>query len=393
MSAYKYHTEPRTGRAVLGNKTTNAKARTNQTLHGKTPAVHELDKSQVRPTTVSRPKLLAPKAESSKLQILLDNSDPLSDDVDTNSPPPPELPYESDVFPAGVLKFDAIRPENRMTGYYDYYHNRRDENGMTRVDREMRAMQERRFREADARIRKDLDETEWDLGLDSPKKKLVPLPDAVDQKATRSATTATKASSTLTSRRAASALGMASKPSTTLQRRPLSVKSTAPSTAPKLPSFMQPTKAKQTATATTSTGALAPRPKVPSAATTSVGVAASRSTLGYNKGRNASSALHVRSRSVVPSPALARPMITASQVSHTTITSASFARDNVETKPDFVSIFDISPPEDGAAEAEVGEDAAFGGSSGDDGLFGTDDAAAMLSAGEEDDNFQLKLDL
>lgn len=395
MSAYQYHTEPRTGRAVLGNKTTNAKARTHQTLNGKAPAVHELERSQVRPTTVSRPKPLAPKAESSKLQILLDHSDPLSDEVDTNSAPPPELPYESDVFPAGVLTFDAIRPENRMKGYYDYYHNRRDENGMTRLDREMRAMQEKRFREADARIRKDLDETEWDLGLDSPKKKLVPLPDAVDKKVARSVTAASKAPSTLTSRRAASALGMAPKSSTTLQRKPLSGRPAAPSTEPKLPSFMQPTKAKQTA-ATASTSTFATRPKAPSPATTNAGVAASRSTLGYNKGRNASSALHVRSRSeVVPSPALARPITTASEASDATITPSSCARDTaVQTKPEFVSIFDTSPPGDEAAEPEDGGDAALFGYVGDGAIFGTDDAVDKLAAGEEEeDDFRLELDL
>ncbi|KAF3760274.1 hypothetical protein M406DRAFT_65435 [Cryphonectria parasitica EP155] len=294
MTTHTIYSEPRTGRAVLGNKTTNAKAAISKTINGKTPAVREIEKSQVRPTTAARPKSHAPKSESSKLQILLDNSDPLSDEVDTNPPPPPEQPYVSDVFPAGVLTFDAIRPENRLKGYYDYYHNRRDENGRTRVDREMKAAQEKRFREADARIRKDLADATWDLALDSPRK----------------------------------------------IRKPLLARPTASATA-KVPSYMQPTKARQPAV----NPALTFYPRAIPSSSASAGVAASRNTLGYTKGRSVSAALHARDKSEAPARRpLARSNTTtsiasvASNASDATITPASHARSEQAAKPEFVVV-------------------------------------------------------
>lgn len=367
--AYRNHAEPRTGRAVLGDKTTNARARNTQATNGKNAVVRDAEKSQARPTTVSRPKPHAPKSESSKLQILLDQSDPLSGEVDTNPSPPPGRPYESDVFPAGVLTFDAIRPENRMKGYYDYYHNRRDENGMTRVDREMKTAQEQRFKEADARIRKDVDEFDWGLGLDSPKKKIVPLQEPEVKRIVRPGA-ATNAPSTLTSRRAASALGLASKPSlTSLQRKPLSAKPATATNAGRLPSFMQPTKARQTSSIpnTSATTLAIPRTRAQSAsaAATNAALAASRSTLGYNKGRSASSVVHSRTMSRSEAP--------LAPVSNRTVTP---------TRPEFVSIFDAPPDEDQTVDAETESDVR---------IFGDEDGS-VLDAGE-DDRFQLELGL
>ncbi|KUI57308.1 hypothetical protein VP1G_04585 [Cytospora mali] len=381
--------EPRTGRPVLGDKTTNAKARFNQQTIGKTPSIRDIEKSQAKPTTVSRPKSSAPKSDSYKIQILQDTtSDPLStSEPDTNAPPPEPLPYESDVWPAGVLTFDAIRPENRMNGYYEHYHNRRDENGMTRVDREMKAAQERRFREADAKIRKDLDEDfKWDLGLlDSPKRmqQIVPArdPEPLEKKFVRPGGLA-KAPSTMNSRRAASALGMASKlptTSSTLQRRPLATRTAASTnvTSSKLPSFMQPTMSKPRP------AIAAPRPQPSSTA----GLAASRSTLGYTKGRSASSAIqaagqqHVRGRSEAPSRMPTRASSSASNHSAATVTPANYAKDHVVAKPEFVSIFD-EPPKDENEEDDI-----------DCSLFDRDngDSSIVSGQGEGEGEFRLEL--
>ncbi|KAJ4389302.1 hypothetical protein N0V93_006768 [Gnomoniopsis smithogilvyi] len=377
--------EPRTGRPVLGDKTTNAKTRRiNQPTAGKTPAARELEgRSQLGPTTTKGPKSSAPKTDSSKLQILLDNSDPLSDDVDTNPPPPPEQPYESDVFPAGVLTFDAARPENRMKGYYDYYHNRRDENGMTRVDREMKAKQDRRFREADARIRKDMDEMTWDLGIGSPEKKSVLAPQDTNKLVVRPGTAGKAAPSTLNARRAASALGMAPKPSAstttttkaTTQREPLSAKPAGSDRS--LPSFMQPTKARQPTSTTTST--LASRPKIP-LSSTAAGIAASRSTLGYTKGRSASSVLQSCRKPEPPAAPVRSFSRSESTASDRIITPASYARDTTEPKPEFVSIFDVPLEED---------DADLFGTAGDDALFGGEEEEEE----EVQDGFRLQLEL
>lgn len=387
MVAYQICAEPRTDRPVLGDKTTNTKAR--QQAIGKTPAIGDIEKSQVKPTTVSRTKPAANKLDSSKLQILQDiTSDPLSTEPDTNAPPPEPLPYESDVWPDGVLTFDGIRPQNRLKGHFEYYHNRKDENGMTRLDREMEAARVRRHKEAEAKIKEDMEQGfKWDLGLlESPKKKkVVPAKDseATDKPLVRPGAT-TRAPPTITSRRAVSALGMAGKTptasttsTTNLQRKPLAPKSAAATNASKLPSFMQPTRA---------------RPAPPSAAVTSrprpsstAGLAASRSTLGYSKGRSASSALHdgaaqdqqhVRSRSEARSRVFSR---TASGASDSTVTPASYAQDNASPKPDFVSIFDVTPKPD---EDESGNLFGNGGGGAED-LFGAIE--------HDEDDFQLEL--
>lgn len=377
MSADRSYAEPRTGRAVLGDKTTNGKARINQTTNGKNTVVREADKSQA-----NRPRTLPPKTESSKLQILLDNPDPLNEEVDTNPPPPPGLPYKSDIFPKGALTFDTIKPENRLKGYYDYYHNRRDENGMTRLDREMKAMQEKRFMEADAKIWKEMNDTDWGLGLDPPNAKIAvaaSTSDDTDKTVVRPGGT-TKIPSTLNSRRAASALGMISKPSTTnLQRKPLAAKPTSSKTG-KLPSFMQPTKATQITTA---------RPRIPPV-TATTGIAVSRSTLGYTKGRSASSVIHAghaRTKSEVPSRGITRPNTTASGSSNATITPASYARSNTIPKPEFVSIFDLVPDE----QANGTLDAQLFGSVDDDEMFGTNGSIELFATDEDEDDFRLEL--
>lgn len=373
---------------MLGDKTTNTKAR--QQTVGKTPAIGDVEKGQVKPTTISRHKSAAPKTESSKLQILQDStSDPLSTEPDTNAPPPEPLPYESDVWQDGVLTFDGIKPHNRLKGHFEYYHNRKDENGMTRLDREMEAARVRRHKEAEAKIMEDMEQgLRWDLALlESPKKrKVVPAkdPEATDKPLLRPGAT-TRAPPTLASRRAASALGMAGKTlptsttsSTNIQRKPLAPKSAAATNASKLPSFMLPTRA---------------RPAPPSAAVTSrprpastAGLAASRSTLGYSKGRSASSALHngaaaqdqhhARSRSEARSRVFSR---TASGASDTTVTPASYAKDNASPKPDFVSIFDVTPRPD----QDEGGNLFGGGGGGADELFGAIE--------HDEDEFQLEL--
>ncbi|ROW09013.1 hypothetical protein VMCG_02685 [Cytospora schulzeri] len=380
--------DPRTGRAVLGDKTTNAKAHVSQQTLGKTPA---------NTTTVSRPKSSAPKPESSKLQILQDTSfDPLSSEPDTNAPPPEPLPYESDVWPAGVLTLDAIRPENRLNGHYEHYHNRRDENGMTRLDREMKAAQEKRFREADAQIRKDLDEGfKWDLGLlDSPKKtpQVIPARDLgpVEKRPIRPSGIA-KAPLTINSRRAAQALGMTSKLPTApaIQRRPLATRRSPSANAAavsKLPSFMRPTLSK-------------PRPVtgVPRAQPSSTaGIAASRSTLGYTKGRTASSAIHVAGQQARGTPDAPARVLTptasiASGNSDATVTPASYAKDHPVARPEFVSIFD-EPPKDNSEDDDDIACSLFG-----DDVVDDDDAADLLDEGgdedEDDDESESRMDL
>lgn len=367
MSAYKPTTEPRTGRPVLGDKTTNAKARLNHPTAAKTG---------LRPTTAGRPKPFAPKADSSKLHILTDLSDPLSIEVDTNPEPPGEEPYQSEVWPAGVVTFDAAKPANRLKGYYSWYHNRRDENGETRIDREMKARQEQRFRDADAKIRHEIDNMTFDLGLDdSPENPHKPLlaPQDPKKRVTRPVASAHKtAPSTLTSRRAASALSMAP------PKAPASASSTQrkPFESKTLPSYMQPIRSRQQTPSSSTTMALASRPRIPSSST--AGLVASRSTLGYTKGRTARSALHGRSASssdAAPPSASSRAFTRfETTASDSTITPESYAREAAAARPAFMSMFDAPLHE---ADAD---------------LFGAS-VEELFDDEEEEEDFQLTLEL
>ncbi|KAG6356552.1 hypothetical protein INS49_014425 [Diaporthe citri] len=354
--------EPRTERPVLGDKTTNTKAR--QQAIGKTPAIGDIEKSQVKPTTVSRPKPAANKVDSSKLQILQDiTSDPLSTEPDTNAPPPEPLPYESDVWPDGVLTFDGIRPQNRLKGHFEYYHNRKDENGTTRLDREMEAARVRRHKEAEAKIKEDMEQGfKWDLGLlESPKKKkVVPVKDleATDKLLVRPG--ATRAPPTIASRRAASALGMAGKTPTTsttsttnLQRKPL---------APQIGCSYQCEQVAELHAAHQGQASTA--------------ISSRRSASSALHDGAAQDQQHVHSRSEARSRVFSR---TASGASDSTVTPASYAKDNASPKPDFVSIFDVTPRPD---EDESGNLFGNGGGGADD-LFGAIE--------HDEDDFQLQL--
>ena len=348
--------EPRTARAPLGNKTTNAKA--NRATH-QTPGVkgitRELEKTTIKPTATLRPKHAAPQVENSKLEVHTDKNPLEDEDVEYGPPRPKDLPYESDVFPAGVLTFDGLKPENLFKGYYQYYFNRVGDDGKTAMERDMDQRQQQSFERGEEQIRRDMDEFDWSIGdipesKDLFKKKANPTPaarDAAVRKAVRAVPP--KQPSTITSKKAASALSMVTKPA----------------------GITQPTLAKRTAPAVTKApakGFLLParKPMQPvsqpplTARERAAALAASRSTLGYNKGRSISSAVHATSRepaTIRPAPqeaaisgpkprTLMRSVSTASTGSDATITPARFAQSSKQQRPDFLSIFDGDDEED-----------------------------------------------
>ncbi len=338
----------------MGNKTTNAKA--NRATH-QTPGVkgitRELEKTTIKPTATLRPKHAAPQTENSKLEVHTDKN-PLEDEEVEYAPPrPKDLPYESDVFPDGVLTFDGLKPENLFKGYYQYYFNRVGDDGKTAMERDMDQRQQQSFERGEEQIRRDMDEFDWSIGdipesKDLFKKKANPAPAASAVKKVVRAVPP-KQPSTLTSREAASALSMTTKPAGIAQ---LNVaKRTAP-TGTKAPTkgFLLPTRKAMQRVAQ-------PPLTVRERATA---VAASRSTLGYNKGRSISSAVHATSREpatirpalqdqTAPGPkprTLMRSVSTASTGSDATITPARFAQSAKQQRPDFLSIFDGDDEED-----------------------------------------------
>lgn len=333
--------DPRTSRAPLGNKTTNAKARAALQTPGVKPTGQNLQKTTVRPTTNLRPKQSAPQVESSKLEVHTDK-DWREEEVEYAPPKPKDIPYESEVFPDGVITFEGLKPENLFKGYYQYYFNRVDGDCKTSIEREMEEKRQRSFQRGEEQILKDMEEFDWSIG-DLPESKDV----FTKKKAEGTAITTTAAAikkptrpvsrqpSTITSRKAASALAMTSNPSSITQAKD---KAIGPTTAkPPSRGFLLP---KKKPAQPLSQASLPIRERA-------TAVTASRSTLGYSRGRSTSSAVladkdPVNRHPVAPkSRPLVRSISTASSCSDATITPARFAEAEASKKPDFLSIFDV----------------------------------------------------
>ncbi|KAK3374076.1 hypothetical protein B0T24DRAFT_529372 [Lasiosphaeria ovina] len=349
--------EPRTSRAPLGNKTTNAKARMGQQTGGVKALVRELEKTGVKPTTTVRPKQGPPQVESSKLEVHTDKN-PLDEDEDIEYAPPrtKDAVYQSDVFPDGVLTFAGLKPENMFKGYYQYYFNHIDENGMSSTERDMEERRQRTFQLGDEQIRRDMDEFDWSVGDVSASKDFFNKKKS-DQAASQDKKVrapVSKQPATIASRKAASALAMPLRPlsdSLAKANRPLSA---AAANKPKPKPFLL---------AGRKPAVPAIQPRSASAQDRAGAVAASRSTLGYSKGRSASSAVHgsgpsvARLAELAPKPrTLTRSVSTASSGSDCTITPARFAQHNSSSrewkKPDFLCIFDdVDEEETGSVSA------------------------------------------
>jgi hypothetical protein len=282
------------------------------------------------------------------------------EEIEYAPPKPKDIPYESDVFPDGVLTFEGLKSENLFKGYYQYYFNRVDGEGKTAMERDMEERQKQSFERGEEQIRKDMDEFDWSIGdipesKDMFKKKTSAAPVTTSIATKKLALPLPKQPSTIASRRAASALSMTAKRSGIAQPIP---KTTGPA-GTKAPArgFLLPKR-----------GPLAPvtQPTLPAERRVPA-VAASRSTVGYNKGRSVSSAVYGPSNDSVARPpqnqmgpkprAFVRSVSTASTSSEATITPARFAQSSKEVikKPEFMSIFDAD------ADADEDEDNLGGG--------------------------------
>ncbi|CAK7266175.1 hypothetical protein SEPCBS119000_001892 [Sporothrix epigloea] len=312
--------EPRTARAPLGNKTTNAKARAVQQAHqlqqknsqagGVKDIVREIEQSQrqqqqqrlVPQTGGRRPKAATPSATSSKLLVLSDagtqvgsaTKDEHEEDIEYAPPRVPARPYESDVFPDGVLTFAAFQPQNRLRGFYDYYYNPIDEtDGVSLREKAFTEQQQRAFATLDRRVQEDLDSFDWSIG-DVPASKEFFAKKSKQQREKKTDTSAPlPPPATIASRKAASALSVSSTRTTqpTGSRTTLQTKakqssipsSSTPSTSTSLlPRF--PLRKPHAAITTAMPLRLKSRG---TEASHTVSETVSRTTLGYNKGRTA----------------------------------------------------------------------------------------------------------
>ncbi|KAK4164925.1 hypothetical protein QBC43DRAFT_261463 [Cladorrhinum sp. PSN259] len=345
---------PQTARAPLGNKTTNAKARTGQNTNG--------GKDTVKPTPARRLKQAAPQTEGPKIEVLTDKiSLAEEEDIEYAPPRPKDRPYESDILPERALTFEGLKPENLFNGYYQYYFNRIDDNGKSAIERDMEEQQQRIFAQGEEQIMRDMDEFDWSIG-DIPDSKDVfkkkEAPAKVEVKAPKKNLKPTvgfirKQPSTLTARKAASALAMPKS----------SIRAPGLKTNKSLTTIVPP-KSQSRALLVSKRTLLQPS-TIHSVRDRAASAVASRSTLGYSRGRSASTVVNSNTepapaaRIAEPTPkdqAVSRSVSTASFGSEATITPARFAKESNEwKKPDFLSIFDADDVEE--------DDANLGGGS------------------------------
>ncbi|RYP61330.1 hypothetical protein DL769_007743 [Monosporascus sp. CRB-8-3] len=374
-------------RAVLGDKTTNAKAKALQPVNVKS-APRDIEKSHANAPTPAVPKSKQPQAESHKLEVHAEEADhPSEDEVEYCPPRPKDLPYESDVFPDGVLTFEGLKRENLFRGYYDYYINPIDEHGVSLSDRQLEEKNRRAMEECDRRVKEDIENFEWSIEDELEEagfvmKKRAATPVSILAKSDEpKQPPARKAPPTILARNVAAALAMddttrslqrrMTKPTgSNLPKKKVTSLTMAGLRSAKLPTTRLPVISRKTS------------PEIKNIEATS------RTTIGYRKGRTTASAL---AQNTTTGPGTARPKsaiprsdTTTSNDSDKTITPARYAQTQAtaaaaedqewKQRVAFLSIFNPEEEED------------------------EDDDYDLLAGGlpksmceEEDEEFELKL--
>ncbi|KAG6011980.1 hypothetical protein E4U43_008011 [Claviceps pusilla] len=328
-------------RAPLGNKTTNAKAKNAQN-GGIKDAVRDIERTQVKKTSSRKLKKQPASLQPVNFNIQSDISDGPEADLpkpEYAPPRPTPLPYESDVLPPGGLTFNGLKRENLFKGYYEHFHNPVDENGISRMEKKFNDEMAALMRRAEERNQQEIGAFVW-----SPEDLADNMTSNLCEAKRDSASIARSGSSashrqapTVHARRAASALAVHSDKQTRNALRPVPV--TGQVTKRPLSAII--------------TGTRTANPVVtrPTTSGNTTGEVASRTTLGYSKGRSASSIVHMRSAShAVKQQLPLRPAPPTQTASNLTITPARL-RETVsgtteQSRPQFMSIFDDADDED-----------------------------------------------
>lgn len=317
-------------RAVLGNKTTNAKARACQT-GGVKGLPKDLEKTTAKLTTVQKPRQRAAEVAPIKFDVKQDKEESQEEEEPEYAPPPVEpQPYESDVLPLG-LTFEGLKDENLLRGYYDYYHNPVDANGISRKDKQLEEEMERLVERATERNERDLADLDWSARKDTDTAAKPPSSKALGPKTSSTLSSLHRNPATITSRRAAAALAQVPE----IKKKPAARTTAAPTARRPLSSFIRGPQPKRTVSVARDP------PAGPSA------TVASRTTLGYTKGRTASSVVHPRRNVTSAYSKTSNELGAADETSEQTITparaKAALRRGPAPispSRPQFLSIFD-----------------------------------------------------
>ncbi|EQL00263.1 hypothetical protein G6O67_004107 [Ophiocordyceps sinensis] len=333
-------------RAPLGNKTTNAKARTDRGA-GVKDIVKEIEQTQTKQTTVQKPKQKPAELGPAKLAILSDGESPSGDweEPEYAPPQPAPLPYESDVLPRGGLTFEGLN-KNFLKGFYEHFHNPVDETGVSREETKFQEEMQAVLKQAEERNEREAASLDWnieDLVETEPSTCRRPAPDR-ESAPYRSGLIKRAPQTnppTIASRRAASALAISADIKKPVMAGP---QSRSTSTRKPLSALISGSRAKQF-----------PTMSRPAPLGNSAGEAASRTTIGYNKGRAASSMIHSQGGSQASGPGQAfKPSGTRDADLQLTVTparmrqTASGTQSTAEALPQlqFLSIFGDVDDED-----------------------------------------------
>ncbi|KAK9439556.1 hypothetical protein VB005_07712 [Metarhizium brunneum] len=326
-------------RAPLGNKTTNAKARTGQTT-GVKDIIREIEKTQTRQSSGQKTKQKPVNLQPIKLNMEHDKHD----DADGNEIPEPEyapprptpLPYESDVLPPGGLTFNGVKKGNLLKGYYQHFHNPIDENGVSLMEKKFNKEMETVLQKAEERNAQEVNAIGWSpediednqIPTTVSSDRVNPATDLSSRRARTKSSQLQPAS--ISARRAASMLAVRSDKQNGNVPRPASSSSTTRRPLSGIISVTRPA-----------------RPVItkPSSSGNSTGEAASRTTLGYNKGRSASSMVHSHGNSQsIRQRQQPKPTVPQDPDSQLTIAPARICRatscNTESSRPQFMSIFD-----------------------------------------------------
>lgn len=258
-------------------------------------------------------------------------------DVEFAPPKPSDLPYESDVFPDGTLTYEGLKQENMLRGYYNHFYNPLGPDGKRLLDRQHEESVAKALKKHDEDILRDIEGMDWSITRTGTivQKKKAPSTNPTAPQSKKMPLSTTKYPATINSRRAASALSMGTG-STIRQKK-------VPEPAPV---------AKRRPVSALLTGRLAAKATEPSKfATDGAGAeAASRSTIGYTKGRSASSLLTGKTQGPAAMRDTARPMSGARHISDTVIRRDQPQRSQPETTerqlPHRLQLLSIFDPED-----------------------------------------------
>lgn len=301
--------------------------------------VKDIEKTQLKQPTALKPK---PKS-SLQLEVKNDQKEDLDDGEEPEYAPPrpADLPYESDILPPGGLSMEGLKNENLFRGFYEHFINPIDDHGVSRQDKKFNDEMKAVIDKAVERNERDLEELDWNIADVSESGKLLKkkaeAPKVAETKMARKTreNCPPMQSSTIRSRKAAAALSI---PTDTHKKR---VTRPTPPAAPArrpLSSILQGPRASRPA----------PRAKTPSAGSGTADIA-SRTTLGYNKGKSASSAIYSRAQSQPSFSARAtKTPVLRDDESDLTITPARARRAGLgasaghvdRPRPQFMSIFD-----------------------------------------------------